>query len=107
MNLETMFEMKEIIAERRLICATKDGERKPITIRIAKLYLVSDTEWACSMALEGLYKRLLDVHAVDSFQALNLAIASTKKLLSSIEEDGGHFYFEDDNWPIGFDEIFR
>jgi hypothetical protein len=51
MNLETMFEMKEIIAERRLICATKDGERKPITIRIAKLYLVSDTEWACSMAL--------------------------------------------------------
>lgn len=99
--------MKEIVAERKLICAKRDGERKSIRILIGKPYPISNTEWACPVAFEGVYKQLSDVHGVDSFQVLNLAIALTKQLLSSIEEDGFKFYFEDDTGPIGFDEIFR
>jgi hypothetical protein len=99
--------MNETIAERKMIFENKNGERKPITIRIGKPYPISDSEWACPVALDGLYKSLADQHGVDSLQSLNLAIRLAQQLLSYLEEEGGHFFFEEGAGPIAVSEIFK
>ena len=99
--------MNETIAERKMIFENKDGEKKSITIRIGKPYPISDSEWACPVALEGVYKTLADQHGVDSLQSLNLAIRLAQQLLSYLEEDGGHFFFEEGTGPIAVSEIFK
>jgi hypothetical protein len=99
--------MKEIIAERKMVFENKDGERKSITIRIGKPYPVSDSEWACPVALEGLYKNLADQYGIDSLQSLILAMRLAQQLLSNFEEDGGHFFFEEETDPIAVSDIFK
>ena len=103
----TNIDMNEIIAERRMLLENKDGERKLITIRIGKPYPVSGSEWACPVALDGLYKDLHDQHGIDSLQSLNLAMRLAQQLLSNLEEDGGHFFFEEGTGPIAVSEIFK
>jgi len=99
--------MNEIIAERTMVFENKSGERKSITIRIGKPYPVSNSEWACPVALDGLYKNLADQYGIDSLQSLNLAMSLAQQLLSSLEEDGGHFFFEERTGPIAVSEIFK
>jgi len=99
--------MNEIIAERKMLFENKNGERKSITIRIGKPYPVSNSEWACPVALDGLYKNLGDQYGIDSLQSLNLAMRLAQQLLSGLEEDGGHFFFEEGTGPIAVSEIFR
>jgi hypothetical protein len=99
--------MNETIAERKMIFENKNDERKSITIRIGKPYRVSNSEWACPVALDGLYKNLADQYGIDSLQSLNLAMRLAQQLLSNLEEDGGHFFFEEGTSPIAVSEIFR
>jgi hypothetical protein len=99
--------MNEIIAERTMIFENKNGARKSITIRIGKPYPVSDSEWACPVALDGLYSNLHDQYGIDSLQSLNLAVSLTRQLLLGLEEDGGRFFFEEGSAPIGVAEIFK
>ncbi len=90
-----------------MIFENKSGARKPITIRIGKPYSINDSEWACPVALDGLYKNLTDQHGVDSLQSLNLAMRLVQQLLSHLEEEGGHFFFEEGTGPIAVSEIFK
>jgi hypothetical protein len=99
--------MNEVIAQRKMVFENKNGERKSITIRIGKPYPVSDSEWACPVALDGFYENLRDVHGIDSLQSLSLAISLARQLLLGFEEDGGHFFFEEGTDPIAVSEIFK
>jgi hypothetical protein len=99
--------MNGSIAERKMIFENKDGKRKSITIRIGKPYPISDSEWACPVALDGLYKNLADQYGIDSLQSLNLAMRLAQQLLSNLEEDGGHFFLEEGAGPIAVSEIFK
>jgi hypothetical protein len=99
--------MKEIIAERKMVYENKDGERKSITIRIGKPYPVRDSEWACPVALDGLYKNLADQYGIDSLQSLNLAIRLARQLLLGLEEEGGRFFLEEGATPIAVAQMFK
>jgi hypothetical protein len=99
--------MNETIAERKIVFENKSGERKSITIRIGKPYAVGDSEWACPVALDGLYKDLHDQHGIDSLQSLNLAIGLARQLLSYLEEEGGRFFLEEGSAPIAVAEMFK
>ncbi len=100
-------DMKEIVAEREVVFENKDGERKLITIRIGKPYPISGSEWACPVALDGLYKGLHDQYGIDSLQSLNLAIHLARQLLSYLEEDGGCFFLEEGSAQIAVADIFK
>ena len=103
----TLINMNETIADRTMIFEDKNGERKSITIRIGKPYPVSDSEWACPVALDGLYKDLHDQYGIDSLQSLNLAIRLARQLLSYLEEDGGRFFLEEGSAPVAVADIFK
>jgi hypothetical protein len=68
-----------------------DASRGPFTIRVClgHPYEVSGDEWACPVALEGLYPRLMDQHGIDAFQSLMLAQKLARTLLLAFVEDGG------------------
>ena len=77
------------IATRELLAV--DASRGPFTIRVClgHPYEVSGDEWACPVALEGLYPRLMDQHGIDAFQSLMLAQKLARTLLLAFVEDGG------------------
>lgn len=98
--------MKQIIAERQLIGVKSNGERQRISLRIGLPYKSSDVDWACPVEAEGLYKKLSDIHGVDSFQALMLTIGFLKKLLDGFVEDGGSLFWVDQKTEVNLDELF-
>lgn len=75
---------KTTLAERTLLLQRPDGERDKIVVRLGAPYWVTrGEEAACSVEVEGLYETLPDVHGVDLYQALELAIQLTNTLLMS------------------------
>jgi hypothetical protein len=96
----------DTIAERTLICLKSSGERLSITIRIGKPYQDSDVSWACPVEAAGLYQRLADVHGIDSFQALMLAVGLLRRLMHHVIEDGGQFLEPECSSPIDLEQLF-
>ena len=73
----------DVVAERRLVCELAGGERIIVTLRLGRPSRSSDVDWACPVALEGLRRRLADIHGVDSFQALMLAQGLLRQLMGN------------------------
>ncbi|MEP7314306.1 MAG: hypothetical protein ABI859_17105 [Pseudomonadota bacterium] len=68
-----------------------DSTRGEFSVRlvIGQPYRVAENEWACPVALEGLYEHLWDQHGLDSFQALMVAQNLARTLLNDFIEQGG------------------
>jgi hypothetical protein len=98
--------MFEIIAEREMVCMKPSGEKFLVTIRVGKPYQLSDIEWACPVEAEGLYGKLVDIHGVDSFQSLILAIRMLCQLLKSFIENGGRVFWADGKDELTLEELF-
>jgi hypothetical protein len=78
-----------IVASRNLVAIHPSKGELPLRIEIGLPYQLSDSEWACPIALYGLYDRLHDQHGGDSFQSLMLAQNLARMLLSDFVEKGG------------------
>jgi hypothetical protein len=95
------------IATRELVGERKDRERFAITIRICVPYQVNDVSWACPVALDGVDTRLADMHGIDSWQALLLAISLVRSRLEHFLETGGKLYWpEEPSSEITLRDIF-
>ena len=66
-----------------------EGEAFTIAVEIGAPYHCDTGEWACPVALGGLYERLVDIKGDDSFQALCLAIRFAHDLLRNFQDRGG------------------
>ena len=96
----------ENVAERTLVAVRRDGSEARITLAIGKPYRASDVDWACPVALHGLYPHLVDQHGVDSWQALQLAYLLIGGLLTSFIEDGGTLLWPEEREPVQLSELF-
>ena len=76
------------LVEREIICIDKAGHEKRITVFIGIPYK-NGNAWACPIEIKNLYKKLLDVVGVDSFQSLMLAIELIRSLLEDYVYQGG------------------
>jgi hypothetical protein len=94
------------VAERSIVCERRGGERVCVTLRIGMPYRVSDADWACPVEAEGLFGRLVDIHGIDSFQALVLAQGLLRNLLRHEAEDGSIFWWADTHERLDIDEMF-
>src|SRR4029079_4440595 len=83
------------IATRRLMGISPEKGQLEIEIRIGQPYRASDVDWACPVAVDGLYAGLADQHGVDSFQALMLAQSLARDLLRDFMAKGGVLKDED------------
>ena len=78
-----------IVASRNLVAIHPSQGELSLSIEIGMPYQISDSEWACPIALAGLHTHLRDQHGADSFQSLMLAQNLARMLLSDFVEKGG------------------
>jgi hypothetical protein len=84
------------VATREMLGQRDGGERFSISIRIGGPYRVNDVSWACPIAVEGIDNELADMHGIDSWQALLLAVSLARSRLEHFLETGGRLYWPDE-----------
>jgi hypothetical protein len=77
------------MATRRFIGVDPTGSERLISMRIGRPYKISDDEWACPAATDGLVGRHPDVHGGDALQALCLGISLVRSVVEDFLEKGG------------------
>ena len=94
------------VASRNFVAS--DSSLGVFTVRlvIGQPYRVAENEWACSIALDGLYEHLWDQHGVDSFQALMQAQNLARTLLGDFVTNGGVLLNAPGGAPIVVDQLF-
>lgn len=102
--------MEEVIAKLDLVLVRPSGERFPVCVEIGRPYLMSEGSGAgyaaCPVSMRGLYKRLPDIHGVDTFQALSLVLHLVRTLLKGFVEDGGRVLYSDGQSDFDFQADF-
>jgi len=88
------------IASLTLDAVAPDGQRLAITLEIGTPYHRETSEWACPVALVGLYEQLSDACGDDSFQALCMAVSLAQDLLQDFQEKGGALLIEGDRFQL-------
>jgi hypothetical protein len=96
------------IATRQLLYISPKGERLELTLAVGMPHPHPDGDWACPVALDGLWADLNEIRGVDSWQALTGAIAFLAQLLSGmISKRGGELrYPEDENAEVDVSRLF-
>lgn len=79
---------KSWVAETSCTVRTLDGRTKDVRIRIGRPYQVSENEGACPVEMDGLYPNISDIHGVDTFQALALAVDFVRKIMKNLKDKG-------------------
>ena len=91
--------MKDRIIEMSLDSLDPSGERSRLVIELGKPYRAAEREWACPVAIRGLYDRLHDIRGVDSLQALCLAASLIRSLLEDYIQNGGTLMHPGSDYP--------
>jgi hypothetical protein len=92
-----------VLAQRMLVGRSADGTQVDIEIQIGTPYRDGE-DWACPVSITPLYDRLADIHGIDSFQAVSLALRLVHRLLENFKEKGGTLsYPEGDEFVLDED----
>jgi hypothetical protein len=92
--------MAPAVASVSIDAISPKGEAFVIEMAVGAPYRCETGEWACPIALGGLYDRLADIHGEDSFQALCLAIRLAQDLLWDFREKGGKLLSGTEDFPL-------
>ncbi len=84
-----------IVASRTLVAIDPGRGQFSIRLEIGQPSRCAADDWACSVALEGLYEHLWDQHGADSFQALMVAQNLARSLLGAFVRGGGRLVSPD------------
>ena len=76
------------------------SEAFTIELEIGTPYQCEPGEWACPVALTGLYDRLAEARGVESFQALCMAISLAQDLLRGFRDKGGKLLMDTEDFPL-------
>ena len=98
--------MSEWIADEPLDAVRKTGERFAVDVRIGRPFQVSANEWACSVAVQGLHTQLPDVRGGSALQALCVATALARQLLTYFVQDGGELRYRGTGERFDIDACF-
>lgn len=92
----------DVIASTALPYLPAQGEPQAFRIEIGRPFRVTEGEWACPVALPGLYSELSPLQGEDAVQALSLAMDLVRRLLESCWERKCRFQFADgsEEWPL-------
>jgi len=88
------------VASLSIDAISPEGEAFVISLAVGTPYPCGAGEWACPVALGGLHDRLADMHGVDAFQALCLAIRLSQTLLQAFRDKGGRLLVGGDDFPL-------
>ena len=94
------------LASRTLVAIDGSLRRFNVRLEIGTPYRCAENDWACAVALDGLFQYLWDQHGVDSFQALIVAQTYARTLLTDFVAQGGQLLHVADDAPLDVDQLF-
>ena len=89
-----------------LLCLDAQGDRRDVVVEIDRPYKTPERDWACPVAIRGMYDNLADIHGEDSLQALCLAASLVRTLLTAFVSDGGKIFSPDSESEYDLDAVF-
>ena len=95
-----------VLASRTLVAIDSSGRQFNVRLELGTPYRCAENDWACAVALDGLFEYLWDQHGVDAFQALIAAQAYARTLLTDFVERGGKLLNAVDGAPLDVDVLF-
>lgn len=95
-----------IVASRNLGARDPGRGQFSIRIEIGQPYRCAENDWACSIALDGLYEHLFDQHGTDSFHALMLTLNLARTLLNDFVREGGQLFDVPAGTQVDVDSLF-
>ena len=81
--------MQQTTGTTELLCISAHGERIPVIVAIGHPFPTPGGEWACPVSMVGLQESVADIHGLDSFQAISLAVAFVRDRLTYFIASGG------------------
>ena len=90
------------IAALALEARSAAGEEFHLSVKIGMPVAVTDEEWVCPLSIEPLpqYRSLRDIHGIDAFQALSLAIDYARLSLDDFVAEGGELRLEGEIFAV-------
>jgi len=88
------------IARLTINAISAEGKTFVIELEVGTPYKRETGEWACPLALKGLYDHLPEICGDDSFQALCLAIRLALEMLADFRDEGGKLLVDSDDFPL-------
>jgi hypothetical protein len=88
------------VARTSIDAISPEGGAFTIDLEVGTPYQRETGEWACPVALHGLYDRLAEACGENSFQALCMAISLAQDLLQSFRDKGGKLLMDDEDFPL-------
>jgi|SRR6185369_6979030 len=92
--------MATAVASVSIDAVSPEGEAFVIELEVGTPYKCETGEWACPIALGGLYDHLGDMHGEDSYQALCLAMRLAQDLLQDFRDKGGKLLMGTEDFPL-------
>lgn len=86
---------RRVLVERKLLTTDENGKVRPIYMRVGPLRSRADGGAACRCEVEGLLGISEDIHGVDRWQALSLAMQLAEQIVTGFAET------QDIRWPDG------
>jgi hypothetical protein len=94
-----------MLCERVLFAVPREGEGFETTFRIGQPKPASDVSWTCAVSAEGLL-RPADIHGIDAWQALILALSLLESQVAHFLENGGALFFERGGLKMTREDLF-
>ncbi len=90
----------QTIAKLTIDARSAEGQTFVIELQVGTPYQPETGEWACPVALNGLYEQLREICGDNSFQAICLAIRLAQEMLTDFREKGGKLLVDGDDFPL-------
>jgi hypothetical protein len=94
------------LISRSLVAVSAGGERSNVTLAVGVPRELSPEEWACPVRMSGLHEQLHDVHGIDAWQTVQLALSLQAQLLGHFIEEGGTLLCHEPPEPVSLQELF-
>ena len=86
---------QKVLVERKLLTTDKNGKARPIYLRVGPVRSRADGGAACRCEVDGVLGISEDIHGVDRWQALSLAMQLAEQIVTGFAQT------HDVRWPDG------
>ena len=101
-------EITAVFLERAWIAVSPQGEEQPLAIRVTFPMVQPTGEWTSRVSLGNIKHGTDDIHGMDSWQAMELAMHHAAIRVRHLESQGWTFFWDDDDRePAAHRELFR
>ena len=96
----------ETVAQTQIVGVFPEGDLRSLKVRIGKPRQLSESDWVCPLAVEGLLEGPTELHGVDSWHALMVGVRFLREILQTAKERGAIYHWPDGSEVVELSQLF-